>query len=646
MCGITGVWEFKNKSTVSQPMIKSMADTLYHRGPDDSGVYVDEKNNIGFGHRRLSILDLTSQGHQPMLNGDESLCITYNGEVYNFIEIKRELMDKGYEFKSNSDTEVILKAYQEWGIESINKYRGMFAFAIWDKNNEKLTLVRDRAGVKPLYYYYDGDRFLFSSELKAFYKYPEFKKEINFDALALFLQFGYILAPYAIFKNTYKLKPGYYLEVDREGNLKETKYWDIIDYYLKGSNKKSEDEIERELEQILIESFKYRMVSDVPVGVFLSGGIDSSLVTAILQSQSKTPIKTFTIGFNEKGYNEAHYAKKIAEYLKTDHSEFYCTSKDALEVIYKLPEIYDEPFGDSSGIPTYLVSRLAREKVKVALSADAGDELFCGYNSYELLKNYYNVVKKINPFLRFFISLFLSLFSPNFISGIYNILSLALPKYTNVSNKVYKFKSVLKNNDNELSTIVVNGHSHWLEDQIKKLLKKPYVALKTDITDFGRVRNLDVMSQMQAVDFKTYLCEDILTKVDRATMAVGLEAREPLIDNRIAEYISSVPIDLKYRDGETKYILKKILYKYVPKELLERPKQGFAIPIDSWLKNDLKHIFQNYLSEKNIKEQNIFDEKYVKKNLDKYLSGKLDSAYAYKFWFLLMFQMWYERWMK
>ena len=644
MCGITGVWEFKNKNKVSQSLIKNMTDTLHHRGPDDSGIFIDGKNNIGFGHRRLSILDLTAKGHQPMFNDDESLCITYNGEVYNFAEIKKELVDEGCQFKSDSDTEVILKAYQKWGIESIKKFRGMFAFAIWDKNKEKLTLARDRAGVKPLYYYFNGDRFIFTSELKALHKYPGFQKDINFDALAVFLQFGYILAPHTIFKDTYKLKPGHYLEIDNKGKLEEIKYWDIIDYYLAEPNNKSEEEVENDLEKILIESFNYRMVSDVPVGVFLSGGIDSSLVAAILQSKAKTPIKTFTIGFHEKGYDEAPHAKKIAEYLKTDHHEFYCTSKDALEIITKLPEIYDEPFGDSSGIPTYLVSKFAREEIKVALSADAGDELFCGYSRYKLLSNYYKTIKKTPRFLLFIFSLVLSLFSPAFIADFYKIFSLFLPKYANVKDKIYKFKNVLKYNDSELSVIVRNSHSHWLESQIKQLLKKPYKSLKTDFSEFEKVKSLDVISQMQAVEFKTYLCDDILTKVDRSTMSVGLEAREPLIDHKIAEYIANVPINLKYKNGESKYILRKILYKYVPRKLLDRPKQGFGIPIDSWLKNDLRGLLEKYLSEKNIREQGIFDEKYIKKNLDDYLLGKSDSAY--KFWFLLMFQMWYEKWMK
>ena len=641
MCGITGIWDFKNK--ISPELIEKMTNVLSHRGPDDAGIFIDSKNNVGFGHRRLSIIDLSPAGHQPMANAEETIWVTFNGEIYNFKEIRAELEIKGYKFKSNSDTEVILKSYEEWGIDAIKKYRGMFAFAIWDKVKEKLFLVRDRAGVKPLYYYSKDNLFLFGSELKSFHQHPKFKKEINFDALALFLQFGYISAPHTIFNNAYKLNPGHYLEINKNGQLKETKYWDIIDYYLAEPINKSEDDIEKELEKILIESFEYRMVSDVPVGVFLSGGIDSSIVAAILQSKAKIPIKTFTIGFHEKGYNEAPHAKKIAEYLKTDHNELYCTPKDAFEIIPKLVDIYDEPFGDSSGIPTYLVSKFARQKVKVALSADAGDELFCGYSRYGLLNGYYETMKKTPLFLFSFVSAIMSLFSPEVIIIIYNIFSFVLPKYTNIKDKIYKFQNVLKYKNKDLSGIVNNSYSYWLENQVKKLLKRPYQSIN-NFFEFGRVKFLPAMSQMQAVDFKTYLCGDILTKVDRATMAASLEAREPLIDHKIAEYISRIPVDLKYRNGESKYILRKILYRYVPKELLDRPKQGFGIPVDSWLKKDLRSLLEKYLSEQNIREQGIFDEKYLKESLGEYLSGKSDSAH--KFWFLLMFQMWYERWMK
>jgi len=639
MCGITGVYNLDERKA-DPILLKSMTDCLRHRGPDDSGIYVDQ--NVGLGHARLSILDLSPAGHQPMSNDDQTIWVTFNGEIYNFQEIRKELEQKGYKFKSNSDTEVIIKSYEEWGLKAVEKYRGMFAFAIWDKKREKLYLVRDRAGVKPLYYYINNEVFLFSSELKSFHKHPNFKKEINFDALALFLQFGYILAPHTIFKNAYKVKPGHYLEVDKNGKIEETKYWDIVDFYLASPIDKSEDEIEKELEQILTESFKYRLVSDVPVGIFLSGGIDSSLVTAILQSNSKTPIKTFTIGFHEKGYDEAPYAKKIAEYLKTDHHELYCTAKDAMEIVAKFSEIYDEPFGDSSGIPTYLISKFARQEVKVALSADAGDELFCGYSKYEALNAYYKLIQKLPKFALYIGSLYSSLFSPEIIGIMYKSISFLLPKYTNLEGKIYKLKNMLRYKNDDLRGIFMNSASYWTENQVEKLIRKKN-NIEDNFFDFKEVQKLPLLSQMQAVDYKTYLCDDIFVKTDRATMATSLEVRDPLVDHKIAEYIARVPVNLKYKNGESKYILRKILYKYVPKNLLDRPKQGFEIPIDNWLKNDLRGVLEKYLSEDNIKKQGIFDEEYIKKSLNKYLSGKAD--FAYKFWFLLVFQMWYEKWM-
>lgn len=621
MCGIVGIWDFRPGNKISEDLIKSMRDALTNRGPDDAGIYIDERHNLALGHRRLSVIDLSCRGHQPMPNDDESLEIIYNGEVYNYKEIRKELIIKGYKFKSNSDTEVVLKAYEEWGTEAVHKFRGMFAFAIWDQKKEKLFLFRDRAGVKPLYYFFKNNLFIFASELKAFYKHPYFRKELNFDGLALFLQFGYIPTPHTIFKDTYKLKPGHYLQINKNGNLKEIKYWDIIDYYLGEPINKSEEETEEELESILIKSFKYRMVSDVPLGIFLSGGIDSSAVAALLQSQTPNPLKTFTIGFYEKEYNEAPYAKKIARYLGTDHQEFYCTPKEALETIFKLPEIYDEPFGDSSAIPTYLVSKLAREQVKVSLSADGGDELFCGYPYYWKINNLYTKIEKLPSALLSFSSSVLSLFP--------------------FSDKFIKFRKILK--QKELKNIFKIIISYWSEDEIKDLLKMPYASCNTFFNDFQKVKNLGNISQMQAVDFKTYLCDDILTKVDRATMAAGLEGRDPFLDQDIIEYAARLPSEFKYQKGESKYILRKILYKYVPKELLERPKQGFSIPVQDWLRKDLSEPLKEYLSYSKIKKQDIFNGEWVKKKLDEYLRGKSNNGH--KLWFLLVFQIWYEKWL-
>jgi len=388
MCGVVGFIDFKKKT--DEEILKKMTDVIHHRGPDDSGYCYMMKSMaaVGFGHRRLSILDLSKHGHQPM--SFDVLTIVYNGEVYNFQEIKKELESDGMSFDSNSDTEVILKSFSKWGVKAVDKFVGMFAFSIFDQSTNKCYIFRDRSGVKPLYYYKKDGLFLFGSELKSFHEHPNFKKEINFDALAQFLQYGYILQPNSIFKDTYKLKAGHYLEISLDKNrIEEKKYWDVYDFYTKPKLDIGENETIRECENILKKAFNYRMVSDVPVGIFLSGGYDSSIVTALIQANSSSKINTFTIGFHEKGYDEAPYAKKVADYLGTNHTEYYCTQDDAKDILPKLVDIYDEPFGDNSTIPTILVSQLAKKDVSVALSADGGDEIFAGYSKHETIIKFF-----------------------------------------------------------------------------------------------------------------------------------------------------------------------------------------------------------------------------------------------------------------
>src|SRR3989344_315420 len=527
MCGIAGIWDFNGKNENMENTIKSMTNALAHRGPDDAGFYTNVKNNIALGHRRLSIIDLSTHGHQPMSNDNKNIWITYNGEIYNFIEIKKELESLGYAFKSHSDTEVILKSYEEWGLSSVHKFRGMFALAIWDSAKKTLFLLRDRAGVKPLYYYFNKGLVLFASELKALHKHPRFKKEINYEGLNLFLQLGYIPAPYTIFKNTHKVNSGHYLKI-HNGKIQEEKYWDINDFYLTKPIQKNEAEIENELERILTESFSLRLISDVPVGVFLSGGIDSTLVTALLQKKSINPLKTFTIGFKEKNYDEAPYAKIIAKHLKTDHYELYCTPKESFNIIKNFSELYDEPFGDSSGIPNFLVSKLARGKVKVALSADGADELFCGYAYYNKIENLWNKIQNSTP-----LSLKILTMSPKtLISFLGKNIGAIWPelKQKNIIDKTEKIKQILK--DRSLSNVFLTSNSFWLSSQIKNLTAK---QIKNNIfsSDFKKLQDLDVISQMQAIDFKYYLSSDILTKVDRAAMAVSLENRDPFLDKNI-----------------------------------------------------------------------------------------------------------------
>ena len=641
MCRIVGFIDFNfNNSYSFEETVISMRDTLLHGGPDDAGIFIDKEFPLAFGHRRLSILDLSPLGHQPM--EFENLVITYNGEIYNFREIRKELEKKGYKFFSNSDTEVILKAFHRWGFSAVHKFRGMFAFAIWNKKDKKLILGRDRIGVKPLYYYYKDGLFMFASELKAFHKHPKFEKKINITGLWLYLKYGYIPAPYSIFENVFKLRPGYFLVLDKNGNIEEFPCWRVEEYFLKGKEnrerwlKRSEEELAEELEEILTESFKFRLVSDVPVGMFLSGGIDSSTVCALL-SREGIKLKTFTIGFYEKEYNEAEYAKKIAQYLGTDHTELYCTPKEAFEIIPKLPEIYDEPFGDSSAIPTYLVSRLARSQVKVSLSADGGDEQFCGYTRYWIISNRTSKLSKI-PFSNLFSNI-LELIQPNFALKIYNIFRPFLPEYTNFRNKYLKLINALKGKGvMEQYDLTL---TYFLEDNLKLLGIE--LSEKKRLKDWLLADGLDPFSSMMLLDLKTYLPDDILVKVDRATMSVALEGRDPFLDHKIVEWTSQLPVEFKYKNGVSKYLLRKVLYKYIPKNLVERPKQGFGVPIHEWFKGELKGLYKEYLNVERIKKEGLFNHLEVKKLLDDYLShGGVNHI---KLWLLFVFEIWREKWM-
>jgi len=409
LCGIVGFQDYTG--VTNNQILTKMRDTLSHRGPDDSGNYIDQINHVGLGNRRLAVVELSPLGHQPMSNKDKSIWVTFNGEIYNYMELKQELVKLGHSFKGNCDTEVLLHAYEEFGVECVEKFIGMFAIAIWDSNKKKMFLFRDRAGVKPLYYYFDNGLFLFASELKALVAHPKFPKELNYDVIGSYLRYGYIKSPETIFKNTFKLNPGHYL-CKHEHNLKEVKYWDINDYYLQDELTGSEEEISEELESLMIKSFNYRLIADVPVGIFLSGGIDSSLVTALIQKNTNHQQKTFTIGFTEDKFNEATWAKKIADHLETDHTEYYLSVKECLGIVEKLPEIYDEPFGDNSAIPTYYVSKLAKENVTVALSGDGGDELFGGYKHYQSLPNFHKRYSKLPKPVRTLINQSLKIISP------------------------------------------------------------------------------------------------------------------------------------------------------------------------------------------------------------------------------------------
>ncbi|PXF32851.1 asparagine synthase [Pokkaliibacter plantistimulans] len=632
MCGIAGLIDFNSSS--SQANIVALTEALHHRGPDDGGYFFKSIDNVqvGLGHRRLSILDLSSHGHQPM--AFTHLTMIYNGEVYNFREIRRELEVEGYQFDSNSDTEVILKAFHRWGIQSVQKFNGMFAIAILDTQAQKLTLIRDRMGVKPLYWYKKDGLFMFASELKSFHCHPGFTKEINHHGLALYLQHGYIPQPHTIFSHAHKLQTGHYLEFDLSSQRYSVKkYWDVYAAYNQPKLKLSEQEAMDTTEQLLKSSCAYRMVADVPVGVFLSGGYDSSTVTALLQSDRTEKLKTFSIGFSEDKFNEAPYAKQVAKYLGTDHTEYYCTQRDALAIFPRLPDIWDEPFADSSVIPTTLVSQLARQQVTVSLSADGGDELFGGYEKYIQQSRHSHMFDSI-PCKAALVKL-LQKIPPN-ATGLDAIIS----NFTNKYHRALLFMS----SSSQFETIQ-SLQQIFMDTELPYLLKANATIPPTDFDTLAQLN--DILShedKMMAMDFKTYQPDDILTKVDRATMSVGLEGREPLLDYRLVEFVARLDSNLKIRNGEKKYLLKQITHKYLPKELMDRPKMGFSMPIAEWLHDAFNEQLEYHLNSNRLEKQGLFNSKTIMKLKNRYLAG--DKRHVGKLWTLLIFQMWYEKWMR
>jgi asparagine synthase (glutamine-hydrolysing) len=632
MCGITGFIDFRRTS--SEEILKRMTTTLAHRGPDGEGTYFSQSNfaQVGFGHRRLSIIDLSSFAGQPMTY--KQLHIVFNGEIFNYEEIKEELLQKGHSFITKSDTEVILHAHEEWGIKAVDRFIGMFTFVIYDEGNQELIAFRDRSGVKPFMYYWHEGLFMFGSELKPFHQHPRFAKKINIDAVAAFLQHGHVPAPHCIFEHTFKLHAGHYLVLDLQKALVDThQYWNVYDYYNRPKLKIDLPEALEETEKVLKKAFEYRMVADVPVGVFLSGGYDSSCVTALLQEGRTEKIKTFTIGMDEAHLDESPYAKKVAAYLGTDHTEYHCTDDDAKSIIPSLSYYYDEPFADSSAIPTILVSRLAREKVTVALSADAGDELFAGYTKYEIYLQRRTKLSKM----------------PKALARTSHALLKALPVHAMpfvkdnhlFVNRYDRFAEMLKNPT--FNTIYALSSELFTKREIDNLFMKRVNKLETNYrVDKLKPEFYDPLTYMMAIDYETYMVDDILQKVDRASMSVGLEGREPFLDQNIMDWVSQLPVDLKYHNGEKKYILKELVHKYIPREMMERPKMGFAIPIMTWMKTSFKEIIYSYLNDDFIARQGIFDKKHISRIVQGFYNG--NHASPEKLWYLLVFQLWYKQW--
>jgi len=617
--------------------------TLAYRGPDDSGLFFDPKAGVGLGHRRLSVIDLSPAGRQPMSSDDGMVQIAHNGEVYNFKEIRNILEKCGHNFHSTTDTEVILKAYLQWGIDCVKRFVGMFALALWDGRKRCVFLIRDRLGIKPLYYHFSRGNLFFASELKALMAFKSFERDIDPEAIPLFLHYQYIPAPRTIFRDTYKLLPGHYMVFDGM-KLTSHSYWRLPDPPKDiRPSRATEEESLRTLDSLLSQAVSDHLVSDVPLGALLSGGIDSSMVVALMQKVNSSPVRTFSVGFREPGYNEAPWASKVAKYLGTDHTEFYVTPREALEVIPRLPEIYDEPFADSSAIPTYLICRLARSKVTVALSGDGGDEQFAGYVRYWSTRAMATGFQCIPGSIKKALAVLLRGMPAQWVKQCYLPLREFLPQRFRVANFPDKWQKLISLMGNtEMQELYRMTICLWSEEEVVRLTGQ---TLSKGIYEeiFRETEGWPVLSRLMRVDQRTYLPDAMLTKADRASMAVSLELRVPLLDQRILEYSSALPENLKYRNGIGKYLLKKLLAHYLPSELFERPKMGFGVPIDRWFRTDMKPLLLDYLSPERLKEEGMFDQSFVENKVKEHLSGK--ANHQYRLWAILMWEMWRERWL-
>jgi asparagine synthase (glutamine-hydrolysing) len=642
MCGFTGYLSSSKK--IDSDLLIKMGDTITHRGPNDSGIWSDAETGIGFAHRRLSIVDLSPAGHQPMVSASGRYVIAFNGEIYNHLALRSELeaSKNAPNWRGHSDTETLLASFDAWGIEdAIKKAIGMFAFAVWDKQNRTLTLIRDRLGEKPLYYGWQGNDFLFGSELKAIKVHPSFQGKIDQGSLTLLMRHNCIPAPYSIYHNIKKLSPGSLLTISLQNrDAQAVQYWDARQVVTNGLANPfigSPEDSVNALDKLLGHAVGQQMMADVPIGAFLSGGIDSSTIVALMQAQSSRPVHTFTIGFNEAEYNEAEYAKKVAKHLGTDHTELYVSEQEALDVIVKLPSLYCEPFSDSSQIPTFLVSHMARQHVTVSLSGDAGDELFGGYNRYVRGDRLWGRISKFQPNLRSALARLLTGLPIQTWNRILDPLQFILPTdlaKANLGAKLHKAATVINSKSSaELYRLLV---SHWTD--LDNLVLGG-TELGTILTDTLLQPKTDrFVHQMMALDMVTYLPDDILVKVDRAAMGVSLETRVPLLDHRVVEFAWSLPLNYKLHNGIGKWPLREVLYKYVPKELFERPKKGFSVPIDKWLRGPLRDWAEDLLSESRLRQEGYFNPLPIRQKWDEHLSGKVN--WQYHLWNVLMFQAW------
>jgi len=636
MCGIAGFLSLNNNSLNEiEHISKNIITSLRHRGPDDEGFWIDYKLGLSLCHTRLSIIDLNKTGAQPMHSNSERFVISYNGEIYNSDLIKSELNNVGINFKGTSDTEVILEACEYWGVENaVKKTIGMFSFALWDKKISKLYLIRDRIGIKPLYYGKQNGIFYFSSEINAIKNNLKLNFSVNKFALKKFFEYSYISSPESIYNNISKLDPGHILEIDTSLNITKKKYWDLSDYLeIKGSDSKNIYDIENNITDLLEDSIKKRMISDVPIGCFLSGGIDSSIVASIMQKNSIKKINTFTIGFEENNYNEANHSKKISKYLGTNHNEHYFTNKDALNVVPNIHKYYDEPFADSSQIPTILLSSFTSNILKVALSGDGGDEFFRGYNRYYWAKNF-SLINKLSPSLfRSFISKFINIIPEKGLEYLENTKSFS-SKIPNLKNKLYKISDILfLNSNNKIYEYLIKNNNN-----VNSIIS----FNEDDFNIFTNYENLffeNFHHKMQFLDAKYYLPDDILTKVDRASMAHGLEVRVPFTDHRIAELMMSSKIT-STNITKKKSILKKILSQHIPINLFDRPKMGFGVPLSDWLRGPLKSWAIDMINSNVVKKSGLINYENINFLFTQHINYKRDNSY--KLWPVLVFISWLQ----
>jgi len=657
MCGIAGILGDLDREVFNKSVI-AMTNVLNHRGPDDDGIWVNATDKVALGHRRLSIMDLSLAGHQPMKSPCGRFNVVFNGEIYNHLNLREVLnsQNKEYSWLGHSDTETLVAAFSQWGVEkTLNRLKGMFVIAVWDAQEKKLILIRDRFGEKPLYYGWSNGVFLFGSELKALRKYKEFNNQVDRSVLSLYMQNMCVPNPYSIFKNVYKLEPGCILKIDitalnqppkeapfapfKSRGLSITQ-WYTLDKVARSAQKdliKDESEAVELLEEVLLKSVKSQLITDVPLGAFLSGGVDSSVIVSLMQKESMNPVKTFTIGFEESAFNEAVYAKDVAKHLGTDHQELYVTANDAISVIPNLSNLYDEPFADSSQIPTHLVSKLARQDVTVSLSGDAGDELFGGYNRYVWGSRIWNKVKWIPPKFRGFLGGAIQRVP---ISA-WDEVGVFLPskyKVSSMGDKAYRMAhrlKMVKSLDDMYRSLVTEGYKE------KDIVINDGSTLKTKLDNCNIVSGIKESEQrMMLWDSLTYLPDDILTKVDRAAMGVSLETRIPFLDNEVVELAWRLPLDMKIKNGQGKWPVRQVLYKYVPKELIERPKAGFAVPVGQWLRGPLREWAIELLNTERIQREGYFNPELVQKLWQQHLSEQYD--WTPRLWAILMFQAWKE----